>query len=328
MSETSTDPLLSTAPQLEPDILPGFQSETIALRPDYEGDVVATLVVRRAPVSTRRAVLYVHGYCDYFFNAELADRYNAEGFDFYAVDLRKYGRSLRPHQTPNFALSLDEYFEELDAAVDRIRSRDGHRFLLFNGHSTGGLTGSLYADARRDEGTIDAIFLNSPYFDLNDSWLNEHALTPIAAALGKVRPEADLPSVLSPLWGESIHKDYRGEWDFRLDWKPIEGIPPKAGLVRAITTGQRKLQNGLQIEAPVLVMFSTESSWPKEWSDTLYRTDSVLDVADIARYSDVIGSDVTKVRIPDGVHDLVLSAKPVRENVYREVFDWMRARGF
>ena len=96
MSETSTDPLLSTAPQLEPDILPGFQSETIALRPDYEGDVVATLVVRRAPVSTRRVVLYVHGYCDYFFNAELADRYNAEGVDFYAVDLRKYGRSLRP----------------------------------------------------------------------------------------------------------------------------------------------------------------------------------------------------------------------------------------
>ncbi len=138
----------------------------------------------------------------------------------------------------------------------------------------------------------------------------------------------EIPSGLSTLWGESIHKDYRGEWDFRLDWKPIEAPPVKAGLVRAITTGQAKLQKGLQIEVPVLVMFSTESSWPKQWSDVLYRTDSVLDVADIDRYSDGIGSDVTKVRIADGVHDLVLSAKPVRENVYRELFDWIRARGF
>jgi hypothetical protein len=73
-------------------------------------------------------------------------------------------------------------------------------------------------------------------------------------------------------------------------------------------------------------MFSTKSSWSKEWNDILYRTDSVLDVADIDRFSDIIGSDVTKVRIPGSVHDLVLSAKPVRENVYRKLFDWLRSR--
>ena len=315
------------AQSVEPDILPGFSSETIALRPDDEGEVVATLVTRRRSAPTRKAVLYVHGYIDYFFNEELAERYNALGFDFYAIDLRKYGRSLRAHQTPNFARSLDEYFEELDAAVDRIRNRDGHTFLLYNGHSTGGLIGALYADARRDAGTIDAIFFNSPFFDLNASWLAEH-LIELGSVLGVVRPDVDLPSTISPLWAQSIHKDYRGEWDFRLDWKPIEGFPTKAGWLHAITAGQTKLQKGLRIEAPVLVMFSTESSWPKEWSDVLYRTDSVLDVADIDRFSDVIGSDVTKVRIKDGVHDLVLSQKPVRENVYRELFDWVRSRGF
>jgi hypothetical protein len=32
---------------------------------------------------------------------------------------------------------MDEYFEELDAAIDRIRNRDGHMVLLYNGHSTG-----------------------------------------------------------------------------------------------------------------------------------------------------------------------------------------------
>ena len=133
---------------MKPDILPGFSRETIELPPDYEGQVVATLVSRKRLAPTEKAVLYVHGYVDYFFNTELAERYNAHGLDFYAIDLRKYGRSLLPHQSPNFALSLEEYFEELDAAIDRIRNRDGHSFVLLNGHSTGGLTGSLYADAR------------------------------------------------------------------------------------------------------------------------------------------------------------------------------------
>ena len=114
-------------PHMEHDILPGFLSETIALRPDDEGEVVATLVGRRAPDSTDRAVLYVHGYCDYFFNVELADRYNEQGFDFYAIDLRKYGRSLRPHQTLYRALSLDEYFEELDAMASRSTWRSEAR---------------------------------------------------------------------------------------------------------------------------------------------------------------------------------------------------------
>ena len=73
---------------------------------------------------------------------------------------------------------------------------------------------------------------------------------------------------------------------------------------------------------------SRESSWPKEWSDVFYRTDSVLDVADIDRYSDGLGRNVTKVRILDGVHDLALSARPVRENVYRELFEWLKGRDF
>jgi hypothetical protein len=58
-----------------------------------------------------------------------------------------------------------------NAAIDRIRNRDGHTFLLYNGHSTGGLKGSLYANARRDAGTIDGVLLNLPYLDLNASWL-------------------------------------------------------------------------------------------------------------------------------------------------------------
>ena len=309
------------------DILPGFTQETIALLPDYEGEVVATLVARKAEISTHRAVLYVHGYIDYFFNTELADRYNQQGYDFYALDLRKYGRSLRSHQTPNFAQSLEEYFEEIDAAIDRIRNRDDHSFLLLNGHSTGGLITALYTHVRRQAHTVDALFLNSPFLDLNSSWLDEHIVADLASGVGAIRPYLNVQKSSTSFYVESLHSDYHGEWDFRLDWKPHESFPTKAGWLRAIKKGQAQVQDGLDIAVPVLVMYSTESSWPTGWDDILLRTDSVLDVADIDRFSNGLGHDVTEVRIKGAMHDLVLSAKPVREKVYQELFMWLHAKG-
>ena len=47
-----------------------------------------------APAASR-AVLALHGFTDYFFNTELADHFAARGFAFYALDLRKCGRSRR-----------------------------------------------------------------------------------------------------------------------------------------------------------------------------------------------------------------------------------------
>ncbi len=304
----------------EPDVLPGFTRETLPLRLDHEGPVVATLVRRPAVRPSPRAVLYVHGYVDYFFNAELAERFNASGFDFYALDLRKHGRSLLPHQWPNDARAIEDYFEELDAAVDLIRRRDGHTFLLILAHSMGGLTASLYADARRDAGTIDALALNSPFFELNGSWWDEHVVTTIASPL---RPETLLPTGRSSLYIESIHKHFKGEWDFRLDWKPREGFPMSAAFFRAVKQAQARLHRGLRIGAPVLVMFSNVSRRPKAWTEDLLRTDVVLEVADVDRFATGLGDDVTKVRIPGGIHDLVLSRRRVRDVVYRELFDWL-----
>ena len=58
----------------------------------------------------------MHGFADYFFQTGYAEWWTERGYDFYALDLRKYGRSLRPHQTPNYVTDLREYFAELDAA--------------------------------------------------------------------------------------------------------------------------------------------------------------------------------------------------------------------
>ena len=57
----------------------------------------------------------------------------AEGYAFYALDLRKHGRSLRPHQHPNFCKSVAEYYADITRAIDEIGEP-----VLLAGHSTGG----------------------------------------------------------------------------------------------------------------------------------------------------------------------------------------------
>jgi alpha-beta hydrolase superfamily lysophospholipase len=303
----------------KPDVLGyGFWQQTLPLASDDEGPVVATLIGKACPRPSRRAVLYLHGFVDYFFQREMAETYLEAGFNFYALDLRKYGRSLRAGQTPNFCRDVGEYFEELDQALVAVRA-DGNERVLLSGHSTGGLVAALYAHERRDAGAVDALFLNSPFFEFNAGWFTRKVMVPLVAALGRSRPRRVLPMKLSPLYGESLHRSRRGAWDYQLEWKPIEGFPLRAGWLRAIHLAQQRLHAGLAITRPILLMYSDASSWARSWDETLLRADAILDVKHIRAHANDLGDHVTSVRIAGGMHDLTLSAPAVREGVWREV---------
>lgn len=49
-----------------------------------------------------------------------------------------------PHQHPNHCRDVHEYFAEITAAIALIDNAHPGAFLLLAGHSTGGLTTSLY----------------------------------------------------------------------------------------------------------------------------------------------------------------------------------------
>ncbi|SDZ41187.1 Lysophospholipase, alpha-beta hydrolase superfamily [Micromonospora pattaloongensis] len=309
---------------MEPDILGApYERETIDLGRDDEGPVVATLVRRRAERPTGRAVLYVHGYCDYFFQTHLADHFVERGWDFYALDLRKYGRSLLPHQTPNFCLDLSEYFPELDAAAQIIRERDGNTTMLVNAHSTGGLITALWAHARRDAGIVDGLFMNSPFFDLNAPWFVRRPLVAAVTRLHRRKPYRVLPLGLNSVYGQSIHAEHRGEWTYDLTWKPLGGFGVRSGWLAAIARAQRQLRSGLQIPAPVLVACSTRTYRSAKWHDDATVADAVLDVEHIVRWAPRLGQHVTVARFDGGKHDLTLSGPAVRERVFTELDRWI-----
>lgn len=301
-----------------------YTAETIPLPDDAEGAVVATLVRRPADSGpTGMAVLHVHGFCDYFFQTEYAEWWTARGYDFYALDLRKYGRSIGPHQTPNYVTDLRDYWPELDAAWQRITERDGHDHVVLSAHSTGGLTVPLWAADRRPD--VRGLVLNSPWFDLQGSLWERTVGTRLIQEIGSRRPMTVLPRTVSGVYGESLHQDFDGEWVFDLAWKPGASWPVRLGWLAAIRRGHAELHRGLGLEAPALVLSSLKSGAPAEIGEIAHSRDIVLDVKQIRRWAPAIGTHVTSVAIPGAKHDVTLSRPAVRKHVYDELDRWHAA---
>jgi alpha-beta hydrolase superfamily lysophospholipase len=309
------------------DILgPPYTAETLDLTDDEEGKVVATLVRRPAGRRTSKAVLHVHGFADYFFQTEYAEWWTERGYDFYALDLRKFGRSILPHQTPNYVTDLAHYHPELDLAWERVTS--GHRHVVLSGHSTGGLILPLWAEARRIEGReVEAhgIVLNAPWLDLQGKAWVRLGLTPVVEQVAKRQPKRVVPRTVTGLYARSLHRDHEGEWDFDLAWKPIESWPAYAGWLAAIRRGQATLHRGLDLTFPALVLSSTRSTTPMELGEDVHSTDIVLDVEQIRRWSSCLGRHVTSVGIDGARHDVFLSREEPRTHAFAELGLWLTA---
>lgn len=316
------------AAQWRADILSGYSQLTLPMQADYSGEVVATLVRRDRPVRSERALLYVHGYNDYFFQAALGDSIVAHGMDFYALDLRKYGRSILPHQDPFEVKILKEYYEELAAAVKQIRS-EGAKEIYFMAHSTGGLITSLYLEDTKNSDSIRALILNSPFFDFNLSKAQEKILLPLVTSVAGLFPRIILlPPLKKPhIYDQSLLKQYYGRWEYDMSWKKALGHPVRLGWLRAIRRGHKRVQKGLHLQMPVLLMSSDKSLHSHGvWSEECAQADLVLDVEDIQRYGKRISSRVEAHRIPHGLHDLFLSSDTAAyQEAYRTLFSFINS---
>lgn len=297
-----------------------YTSQTIRLNPDYEGEVNAVLTSSNFNTRNRKSVLYLHGYDDYFFHPHLGGKFNLNDFDFYALDLRKHGRSLMKHQHPNYCKDIEEYFEEISIAIRKIKSESKLVFLL--AHSTGGLTASCYMNYGKERELIDGLILNSPFLDFNQSKIEKSISQFVARLIGKVSNYAKIEGALSPVYAKSIHKDYYGEWEFNLDWKPIKGFPTYFKWLVAIARAQKNLEKS-NIQIPILIMHSSGSIRIKKYVKEAMTHDIVLNIKDIKRVGEKLGDRVTLLEIENAQHDIFLSPKPVREVGFKKMFAWL-----
>jgi len=300
-----------------------YRIETIELPDDYEGKVIATLLSRSSDVPSDSAVIYIHGWADYFFHDHLARWFNDRGFDFYAIELRKYGRSLLPHQKPNYCRDLQEYFPELDESIQRITQRDGHSYLMMFGHSTGGLTAALYAQSGKHRQKVKRLILNSPFLGFKADGATMSLLR-FYGFLGGFNYNAVLPREGSPLYTQTIHSSEKGEWDFNFAWRPRTGFPFYQSWVHAILEGHQKVDQGLNLECPILMLTSSQSYSDGVLNAKAMRSDVVLDVPTLRTKVDKLGKAVVYKSIPGGLHDIFLSPEPVRQKAFEAIEKWLK----
>jgi alpha-beta hydrolase superfamily lysophospholipase len=294
----------------------GFVYKTLYFEDDYDGPVTATLVRNEPRLEpSKPAILYLHGFIDYFFQDHVAHGFNKAAHNFYALDLRKYGRSLNGATHPNICLAFDEYFPEIARSLTIIAA-EGHTSVVLMAHSTGALPAALYAKDQDEQRFIARIIFNSPFLAMPRPGAG------ILAWLGQWWPFKETDNRINKWYVPSLHQDYKGEWKFNLAFKPIRGFPAYYGWIRAVVLAQKRIEDGLGLEQPVLVMHSDKSADDKEWSEKLHRADLVLEVKDIKRLGPCLGPRVVMKEIPDGKHDLTLSCDTPRQQCLTAMVEW------
>lgn len=310
----------------EPDRLgDGFECTTLQLGPDPdgEGDAVATLVAynRDTPGFTDRpALLWVHGMTDYFYNTPAARHFHDAGYAFYALDLRKCGRSRRDGHTWHYITDLETYFTDLNAALSAIPNAS----VTPIAHSTGGLICALWVGAQHPPKVTGLIF-NGPWFGMMGVPAPVYrAVAPVLDGIGKRWPRIPFPGGGLAAFGDSMHASRFGEWDYDLEWKPLSGHKKYTGWLAAIIRGFRTLHSGtLDLHIPFLTLCSTRSILGASYHPEVALADAVVDVTHTMRWAPTLGSQCTLRPIHGAGHDAFASRQPARDEVYKVVDEWL-----
>lgn len=310
-----------------PDILPGYESRYVPQGEAFDGPCRSTIIRRLVPGGSKKAYLYVHGFNDYFFQSEMGERYVDSGYNFYAVDLRRYGRSRLPWQYPFNMRRQQEYFADIDSALAQIR-RDGNTDITLGGHSTGGLTVILMAAERGPHIGVDRVVTNSPFLEWNFSPFMRDVAIPTVSFLGSFIRNPKIPQGDCDGYSYSLLREYHGEWSYNTDWKMIYSPPVTMSWIHAIEQAQSIVMDKSHcITVPLLVMHSSRRVTGCNWEPDFQYGDCVLDPRQIEARGRRLGYDPTRTEvcaIDSGIHDLILSARPYRDAAYDTIFSFIR----
>ena len=183
-------------------------------------------------------VLYVHGWSDYFFNPELAAVLVGGGRPLLRArpaqvraqpaaraDARLHHRT-SPTTTPTSRRRSPRWGT---GATDAAGARHPLGPLILLGHSTGGLTLSLWA--ARNPGRAAALVLNSPWLEFQLSGVGREALAPVDQLRRAGRPDGRrCRTSTSASTRARSSKELDGEWEYSHEWRPDRGFTVASGL--------------------------------------------------------------------------------------------------
>ncbi|WP_062070523.1 serine aminopeptidase domain-containing protein [Demequina sediminicola] len=312
-----------TTPELSwsADILDGYEAAPLPTAQVGKETVARTLVRRvERPESPRAIALHVHGRNDYFFQTHLADAFTENGAAFYAVDMRRAGRSIQPGDIPHHFTDIAEVGEDISAAIDAAIADAGDLPVIVHSHSTGALGAAIWAN---DVGhpNLAGVILNSPLFGLQlHGWKAAGIeLTPIIGAIAPRWVMDPAPTVYT----QRLAAADGGKWVFRDDWKRSSGQPATAGWLGATVSARRRIAKGLDIQVPVLLAHADSSGPDKFDNPRVDSQDTVVDVVPMREYGPKLGPRVQMSEVAGAMHDLSLSSPEPRQTYLATVATWM-----
>lgn len=309
------------------DILESFESRFVNQGEAFDGPCCSTIVRKLNPRGSRKAFLYVHGFNDYFFQSEMGENFIDSGYNFYAVDLRRYGRSRLPWQYPFNVRDMKEYFADIDSALLQIR-RDGNTDITLGGHSTGGLTVIFYAAERGDEIPVDRVVTDSPFLAWNFSPFMQKVAIPAVSSVGGIFKNSKIKQGKCDGYAYSLLKEFHGFWTYNTNWKMVYSPPVTMSWIRAISKAQGKIKKKREnIRVPLLVMHSSRKIDGCNWTPEFMTGDAVLDPFAIQKIGVTLGADKRQTvvcAIDSGLHDLILSEPRPRQAAYDSIFRFIR----
>lgn len=313
-------PFASKAQWAPDSLLQHYSVHRVEHPDDYQGKVISTIIRHDSVIPRGRGILYIHGFNDYFFQGALGDSAVAHNWNFRAVDLRRYGRSLRANDKRYQVRNLREYFPDIDSAIVEM-NREHIDTIVLLAHSTGGLIASLYMN-QTPPPSVKALILNSPFLEWNMNGFTRKILIPIVSCIGSHFPDIPIKQSASTLYSRSLLDGYNGEWHFDTSKKLMVSPSVSSGWVHAIETAQNWLHRHSDIKVPILLMHSSQCADNENGNNG----DAVLNVNDISKWGRRLGPCITQAIIPNGLHDLILSPKPIRDATYSTMFNWLDSR--
>jgi alpha-beta hydrolase superfamily lysophospholipase len=244
------------------------------------------------PAPEAKAVLAIcHGYAEHSGRyAQVAADLNARGYVVEALDLRGHGQSSGARVTVN---SYDEFWDDLDHFLERVRGRNPGQKLFLLGHSMGGGVVTSYVLARKP--ALDGVLLSG------------------AAMLGP-RPQRAPDAAVrrpQPLPASAISRDPAIVAAYENDPLVYRGAPnPNAA--KASAPAYELVQEKMDvIELPLLIMHGTDDLLvPFHGSEILFERAASKDKT---------------LKLYAGLYHEILN-EPERDQVLGDVAAWLDAR--
>jgi acylglycerol lipase len=251
--------------------------------------------------ASEAVVVLVHGFTEHGGRyAHVAEALNRRRLAVYAVDLPGHGRS---DGDRIWIDAFDEYLDDVEFYLNRVRSREPGKPMFVLGHSMGGTIAALLVierglDARGLVLSAPAVKLGATVFPI---------LRRLASLVARFFPRLRLVH----LGAGKLSRDPENVARFRADPLVFHGsIPVRTG-VEILEAIERIRRRAASARLPLLVLQGTG--------------DAIIDPGGAADFCAQAGSTDKTLKLYDGLyHDLF--GEPERERVLADLVEWISSR--